>query len=210
MTDFNNILLLILEKNPSRLLINPLSKSIIAGFGNNKVVKLSDFSNFIDFKEEIKSQLYKDKIGFGSLFFDIENKKISELWKDFEVAEFTFSNIVFKYENENISYYGEDESLISYFDDIQSKNMKFSKNSENLFLEKNNFESWINLVDKAKNQINVSTLEKIVVAQLYRSKIEKLDLKNTIINMVEKYNNCTTFMYQIKDSIFFGKKIKRH
>ena len=95
MTDFNNILLLILEKNPSRLLINPLSKSIIAGFGNNKVVKLSDFSNFIDFKEEIKSQLYKDKIGFGSLFFDIENKKISELWKDFEVAEFTFSNIVF-------------------------------------------------------------------------------------------------------------------
>tara|TARA_Y100000817_G_scaffold78308_1_gene60297 strand:- start:613 stop:1812 length:1200 start_codon:yes stop_codon:yes gene_type:complete len=204
MTDFNNILLLILEKNPSRLLINPLSKSIIAGFGNNKVVKLSDFSNFIDFKEEIKSQLYKDKIGFGSLFFDIENKKISELWKDFEVAEFTFSNIVLKYENENISYYGEDESLISYFDDIQSKNMKFSKNSENLFLEKNNFESWINLVDKAKNQINVSTLEKIVVAQLYRSKIEKLDLKNTIINMVEKYNNCTTFMYQIKDSIFFG------
>ena len=42
------------------------------------------------------------------------------------------------------------------------------------------------------------------MAQLYRSKIEKLDLKNTIINMVEKYNNCTTFMYQIKDSIFFG------
>ena len=34
--------------------------------------------------------------------------------------------------------------------------------------------------------------------------IDNFDLKSTILDLIEKYPNCTTYLYKMKDSIFFG------
>ena len=92
MTDFEKILSLILEKNPTRLIVKPTTKTLIAGFGIKKIIKLSDYNNYLEFKENVKKELSSRGIGFGSLFFDIDKNIKSNLWKDFEQAEFTFTN----------------------------------------------------------------------------------------------------------------------
>ena len=38
MTDFEKILSLILEKNPTRLIVKPTTKTLIAGFGIKKIL----------------------------------------------------------------------------------------------------------------------------------------------------------------------------
>ena len=50
MTDFEKILSLILEKNPTRLIVKPTTKTLIAGFGIKKIIKLSDYTNYLEFK----------------------------------------------------------------------------------------------------------------------------------------------------------------
>ena len=70
MTDFEKILSLILEKNPTRLIVKPTTKTLIAGFGIKKIIKLSDYNNYLEFKENVKKELSSRGIGFGSLFFD--------------------------------------------------------------------------------------------------------------------------------------------
>ena len=49
MTDFEKILSLILEKNPTRLIVKPTTKTLIAGFGIKKIIKLSDYNNYFEF-----------------------------------------------------------------------------------------------------------------------------------------------------------------
>ena len=72
MTDFEKILSLILEKNPTRLIVKPTTKTLIAGFGIKKIIKLSDYNNYFEFKESVNKELSSRDIGFGSLFFDID------------------------------------------------------------------------------------------------------------------------------------------
>ncbi len=57
MTDFEKILSLILEKNPTRLIVKPTTKTLIAGFGIKKIIKLSDYANYLEFKENVKKEL---------------------------------------------------------------------------------------------------------------------------------------------------------
>ena len=57
MTDFEKILSLILEKNPTRLIVKPTTKTLIAGFGIKKIIKLSDYTNYLEFKENVKKEL---------------------------------------------------------------------------------------------------------------------------------------------------------
>ena len=202
MTDFEKILSLILEKNPTRLIVKPTTKTLIAGFGIKKIIKLSDYNNYLEFKENVKKELSSRGIGFGSLFFDIDKNIKSNLWKDFEQAEFTFTNSLLRYENNKLSIINDNDNLKSYFSNC-SKSKYYRGNSKSL-LKNIKYEQWKNLVEKAKKEINNSNLEKIVVAEMKRESIDNFDLKSTILYMVEKYPNCTTYLYKMKDSIFFG------
>ena len=202
MTDFEKILSLILEKNPTRLIVKPTTKTLIAGFGIKKIIKLSDYTNYLEFKENVKKELSSRGIGFGSLFFDIDKNIKSNLWKDFEQAEFTFTNSLLRYENNKLSIINDNDNLKSYF----SNSSKYNNNRGNSksSLKNIKYEQWKNLVEKAKKEINNSNLEKIVVAEMKRESIDNFDLKSTILYMIEKYPNCTTYLYKMKDSIFFG------
>ena len=111
MTDFEKILSLILEKNPTRLIVKPTTKTLIAGFGIKKIIKLSDYTNYLEFKENVKKELSSRGIGFGSLFFDIDKNIKSNLWKDFEQAEFTFTNSLLRYENNKLSIINDNDNL---------------------------------------------------------------------------------------------------
>lgn len=202
MTDFEKILSLILEKNPTRLIVKPTTKTLIAGFGIKKIIKLSDYNNYLEFKENVKKELSSRGIGFGSLFFDIDKNIKSNLWKDFEQAEFTFTNSLLRYESNKLSIINDNDNLKSYFSNC-SKSKYYRGNSKSL-LKNIKYEQWKNLVEKAKKEINNSNLEKIVVAEMKRESIDNFDLKSTILYMVEKYPNCTTYLYKMKDSIFFG------
>ena len=202
MTDFKKILSLILEKNPTRLIVKPTTKTLIAGFGIKKIIKLSDYNNYLEFKENVKKELSSRGIGFGSLFFDIDKNIKSNLWKDFEQAEFTFTNSLLRYENNKLSIINDNDNLKSYFSNCsKSNNNRVNSKSS---LKNIKYEQWKNLVEKAKKEINNSNLEKIVVAEMKRESINNFDLKSTILYMIEKYPNCTTYLYKMKDSIFFG------
>ena len=202
MTDFKKILSLILEKNPTRLIVKPTTKTLIAGFGIKKIIKLSDYTNYLEFKENVKKELSSRGIGFGSLFFDIDKNIKSNLWKDFEQAEFTFTNSLLRYENNKLSIINDNDNLKSYFSNCsKSNNNRVNSKSS---LKNIKYEQWKNLVEKAKKEINNSNLEKIVVAEMKRESINNFDLKSTILYMIEKYPNCTTYLYKMKDSIFFG------
>ena len=202
MTDFEKILSLILEKNPTRLIVKPTTKTLIAGFGIKKIIKLSDYTNYLEFKENVKKELSSRGIGFGSLFFDIDKNIKSNLWKDFEQAEFTFTNSLLRYENNKLSIINDNDNLKSYFSNCsKSNNNRVNSKSS---LKNIKYEQWKNLVEKAKKEINNSNLEKIVVAEMKRESVDNFDLKSTILYMIEKYPNCTTYLYKMKDSIFFG------
>lgn len=202
MTDFEKILSLILEKNPTRLIVKPTTKTLIAGFGIKKIIKLSDYNNYLEFKENVKKELSSRGIGFGSLFFDIDKNIKSNLWKDFEQAEFTFTNSLLRYENNKLSIINDNDNLKSYFSNCSKYNN--NRGNSKSSLKNIKYEQWKNLVEKAKKEINNSNLEKIVVAEMKRESIDNFDLKSTILYMVEKYPNCTTYLYKMKDSIFFG------
>ena len=202
MTDFEKILSLILEKNPTRLIVKPTTKTLIAGFGFKKIIKLSDYTNYLEFKENVKKELSSRGIGFGSLFFDIDKNIKSNLWKDFEQAEFTFTNSLLRYENNKLSIINDNDNLKSYFSNCSKYNN--NRGNSKSSLKNIKYEQWKNLVEKAKKEINNSNLEKIVVAEMKRESIDNFDLKSTILYMVEKYPNCTTYLYKMKDSIFFG------
>tara|TARA_Y100000748_G_scaffold146394_1_gene122641 strand:- start:504 stop:1697 length:1194 start_codon:yes stop_codon:yes gene_type:complete len=202
MTDFEKILSLILEKNPTRLIVKPTTKTLIAGFGIKKIIKLSDYANYLEFKENVKKELSSRGIGFGSLFFDIDKNIKSNLWKDFEQAEFTFTNSLLRYENNKLSIINDNDNLKSYFSNCSKYNN--NRGNSKSSLKNIKYEQWKNLVEKAKKEINNSNLEKIVVAEMKRESIDNFDLKSTILYMIEKYPNCTTYLYKMKDSIFFG------
>ena len=202
MTDFEKILSLILEKNPTRLIVKPTTKTLIAGFGIKKIIKLSDYTNYLEFKENVKKELSSRGIGFGSLFFDIDKNIKSNLWKDFEQAEFTFTNSLLRYENNKLSIINDNDNLKSYFSNCSKYNN--NRGNSKSSLKNIKYEQWKNLVEKAKKEINNSNLEKIVVAEMKRESINNFDLKSTILYMIEKYPNCTTYLYKMKDSIFFG------
>jgi len=202
MTDFEKILSLILEKNPTRLIVKPTTKTLIAGFGFKKIIKLSDYTNYLEFKENVKKELSSRGIGFGSLFFDIDKNIKSNLWKDFEQAEFTFTNSLLRYENNKLSIINDNDNLKSYFSNCSKYNN--NRGNSKSSLKNIKYEQWKNLVEKAKKEINNSNLEKIVVAEMKRESIDNFDLKSTILYMIEKYPNCTTYLYKMKDSIFFG------
>ena len=202
MTDFEKILSLILEKNPTRLIVKPTTKTLIAGFGIKKIIKLSDYNNYLEFKENVKKELSSRGIGFGSLFFDIDKNIKSNLWKDFEQAEFTFTNSLLRYENNKLSIINDNDNLKSYFSNCSKYNN--NRGNSKSSLKNIKYEQWKNLVEKAKKEINNSNLEKIVVAEMKRESINNFDLKSTILYMIEKYPNCTTYLYKMKDSIFFG------
>ena len=202
MTDFEKILSLILEKNPTRLIVKPTTKTLIAGFGFKKIIKLSDYTNYLEFKENVKKELSSRGIGFGSLFFDIDKNIKSNLWKDFEQAEFTFTNSLLRYENNKLSIINDNDNLKSYFSNCSKYNN--NRGNSKSSLKNIKYEQWKNLVEKAKKEINNSNLEKIVVAEMKRESIDNFDLKGTILYMIEKYPNCTTYLYKMKDSIFFG------
>lgn len=202
MTDFEKILSLILEKNPTRLIVKPTTKTLIAGFGIKKIIKLSDYNNYLEFKENVKKELSSRGIGFGSLFFDIDKNIKSNLWKDFEQAEFTFTNSLLRYENNKLSIINDNDNLKSYFSNCSKYNN--NRGNSKSSLKNIKYEQWKNLVEKAKKEINNSNLEKIVVAEMKRESIDNFDLKSTILYMIEKYPNCTTYLYKMKDSIFFG------
>ena len=202
MTDFEKILSLILEKNPTRLIVKPTTKTLIAGFGIKKIIKLSDYANYLEFKENVKKELSSRGIGFGSLFFDIDKNIKSNLWKDFEQAEFTFTNSLLRYENNKLSIINDNDNLKSYFSNCSKYNN--NRGNSKSSLKNIKYEQWKNLVEKAKKEINNSNLEKIVVAEMKRESINNFDLKSTILYMIEKYPNCTTYLYKMKDSIFFG------
>ena len=202
MTDFEKILSLILEKNPTRLIVKPTTKTLIAGFGIKKIIKLSDYTNYLEFKENVKKELSSRGIGFGSLFFDIDKNIKSNLWKDFEQAEFTFTNSLLRYENNKLSIINDNDNLKSYFSNCSKYNN--NRGNSKSSLKNIKYEQWKNLVEKAKKEINNSNLEKIVVAEMKTESIDNFDLKSTILYMIEKYPNCTTYLYKMKDSIFFG------
>ena len=111
MTDFTKLLSLILEKKPTRLIVNPSNESLVASFDIAKKIQLYDYKKIITFKEKVINELENFPISFGSFCFDIQNKKKSEEWKNFPLIEFIFPDYAIKFENNKFISFGENIEL---------------------------------------------------------------------------------------------------
>tara|TARA_B110001454_G_scaffold36439_1_gene35943 strand:+ start:627 stop:1823 length:1197 start_codon:yes stop_codon:yes gene_type:complete len=203
MTDFTKLLSLILEKKPTRLITNPSRKNVVASFGIAKKIQLHDPSDFFSFKQKVMNELKSFPLAFGSFCFDIKNKKKSKEWKNYPYIEFIFPSYAIKFENNNFINFGKNKELELYFKNRILKNFKRNEiRSKNIFNSKS--ENWLKLVEKAKENIKISSLEKIVVADIKKSKLNNLDINQTILEVISKYPNCTTYMFRDDENIFFG------
>jgi isochorismate synthase len=203
MTNFTKLLSLILDKKPTRIITNPTRKNVVASFGIAKKIQLYDPTDFFNFKQKVKNELEKFPLAFGSFCFDIQNKKKSKEWENYPYVEFIFPSYAIKFENNNFISFGKNKELDLYFKNRTFDNFEHNEiRSKNLFNSKS--ENWLKLVEKAKENIRISNLEKIVVADIKKSKLNNLNINKTILEIISKYPNCTTYMLRDDESIFFG------
>jgi len=201
MLNYFDLLSSILDNNPNRLLISPYENKIVASFGESRSIKLESFDTYSNFKQEVLKILSIEKIGFGSLSFDLSNNIDEEIWGEFPIAEFIFPSYSIIFENNNIKEFGSGKN---YYENIFNNKKTIIKNNQSNRNLTKHHEKWINLVEKAKNDISKTKLQKIVVGESKKHKNIKIDIKQTLIKMTKQYPDCVTFLYKNKNDYFFG------
>ena len=199
----NNLIKLILKKNPTRLIVHPYEKKIIASFNIKKTISLDNYNNIQDFNKKINKETGRQNLLIGGFSFDSINYLKNEEWNDFPIAEFIIPEYALKFEKNKLYHYGSDDNLKNYFSSA-TKNIYIKDCASTLSVKEKNLEEWTNLIKRAKESIKNSSLEKIVVANRQKIHLSKIDIGKTIQNLIIRYPNCTTFMYKNGESIFFG------
>ena len=199
----NNLIKLILKKNPTRLIVHPYEKKIIASFNIKKTISLDNYNNIQDFNKKINKEIGRENLLIGGFSFDSINYVKKEEWNDFPIAEFIIPEYAVKFEKNKLYHYGSDDNLKNYFSSA-TKNINIKDCVNILSVKEKNLEEWTNLIKRAKESIKNSSLEKIVVANRQKIHLSKIDIGKTIQNLIIRYPNCTTFMYKNGESIFFG------
>ena len=199
----NNLIKLILKKNPTRLIVHPYEKKIIASFNIKKTISLDNYNNIQDFNKKINKETGGENLLIGGFSFDSINYVKKEEWNDFPIAEFIIPEYAVKFEKNKLYHYGSDDNLKNYFSSA-TKNINIKDCVNTLSVKEKNLEEWTNLIKRAKESIKNSSLEKIVVANRQKIHLSKIDIGKTIQNLIIRYPNCTTFMYKNGESIFFG------
>jgi len=199
----NNLIKLILKKNPTRLIVHPYEKKIIASFNIKKTISLDNYNNIQDFNKKINKETGRQNLLIGGFSFDSINYVKKEEWNDFPIAEFIIPEYAVKFEKNKLYHYGSDDNLKNYFSSA-TKNINIQDCANTLSVKEKNLEEWTNLINRAKESIKNSSLEKIVVANRQKIHMAKIDIGKTIQNLIIRYPNCTTFMYKKGESIFFG------
>ena len=199
----NNLIKLILKKNPTRLIVHPYEKKIIASFNIKKTISLDNYNNIQDFNKKINKETGRQNLLIGGFSFDSINYLKNEEWNDFPIAEFIIPEYALKFEKNKLYHYGSDDNLKNYFSSA-TKNINIKDCASTLSVKEKNLEEWTNLIKRAKESIKNSSLEKIVVANRQKIHLSKIDIGKTIQNLIIRYPNCTTFMYKNGESIFFG------
>ena len=199
----NNLIKLILKKNPTRLIVHPYEKKIIASFNIKKTISLDNYNNIQDFNKKINKETGRENLLIGGFSFDSINYVKKEEWNDFPIAEFIIPEYAVKFEKNKLYHYGSDDNLKNYFSSA-TKNINIKDCVNTLSVKEKNLEEWTNLIKRAKESIKNSSLEKIVVANRQKIHLSKIDIGKTIQNLIIRYPNCTTFMYKNGESIFFG------
>lgn len=199
----NNLIKLILKKNPTRLIVHPYEKKIIASFNIKKTISLDNYNNIQDFNKKINKETGRQNLLIGGFSFDSINYLKNEEWNDFPIAEFIIPEYALKFEKNKLYHYGSDDNLKNYFSSA-TKNINIKDCASTLSVKEKNLEEWTDLIKRAKESIKNSSLEKIVVANRQKIHLSKIDIGKTIQNLIIRYPNCTTFMYKNGESIFFG------
>ena len=198
----NNLIKLILKKNPTRLIVHPYEKKIIASFNIKKTISLDNYNNIQDFNKKINKETGRQNLLIGGFSFDSINYLKNEEWNDFPIAEFIIPEYALKFEKNKLYHYGSDDNLKNYFSSA-TKNINIKDCASTLSVKEKNLEEWTDLIKRAKESIKNSSLEKIVVANRQKIHLSKIDIGKTIQNLIIRYPNCTTFMYKNGESIFF-------
>ena len=201
MVNFFQLLSAILDNDPDRLLISPSEKKIVASYGESKKIQLKDYKDYQSFKSKVLITLENENIGFGSLSFDITNDSKQNSWSNFPLGEFTFPSYVFIFENNTISEYGKNDQLKKQILE-SSKEKKLTRSIP--IKNDNNHSPWIDLVEKAKQDISKSNIQKIVVGESITYENLDIDIKQTLFNMTYEYPDCVTFLFKNSDDYFFG------
>ena len=199
----NNLIKLILKKNPTRLIVHPYEKKIIASFNIKKTISLDNYNNIQDFNKKINKETGRQNLLIGGFSFDSINYLKNDEWNDFPIAEFIIPEYALKFEKNKLYHYGSDDNLKNYFSSA-TKNIYIKDCASTLSVKEKNLEEWTDLIKRAKESIKNSSLEKIVVANRQKIHLSKIDIGKTIQNLIIRYPNCTTFMYKNGESIFFG------
>ena len=199
----NNLIKLILKKNPTRLIVHPYEKKIIASFNIKKTISLDNYNNIQDFNKKINKETGRQNLLIGGFSFDSINYLKNDEWNDFPIAEFIIPEYALKFEKNKLYHYGSDDNLKNYFSSA-TKNINIKDCASTLSVKEKNLEEWTDLIKRAKESIKNSSLEKIVVANRQKIHLSKIDIGKTIQNLIIRYPNCTTFMYKNGESIFFG------
>ena len=199
----NNLIKLILKKNPTRLIVHPYEKKIIASFNIKKTISLDNYNNIQDFNKKINKETGRQNLLIGGFSFDSINYLKNDEWNDFPIAEFIIPEYALKFEKNKLYHYGSDDNLKNYFSSA-TKNIYIKDCASTLSVKEKNLEEWTDLIKRAKESIKNSSLEKIVVANRQKIHLSKIDIGKTIQNLIIRYPNCTTFMYKNGKSIFFG------
>ena len=199
----NNLIKLILKKNPTRLIVHPYEKKIIASFNIKKTISLDNYNNIQDFNKKINKETGRQNLLIGGFSFDSINYLKNEEWNDFPIAEFIIPEYALKFEKNKLYHYGSDDNLKNYFSSA-TKNIYIKDCASTLSVKEKNLKEWTDLIKRAKESIKNSSLEKIVVANRQKIHLSKIDIGKTIQNLIIRYPNCTTFMYKNGESIFFG------
>ncbi|SVD26515.1 uncharacterized protein METZ01_LOCUS379369, partial [marine metagenome] len=163
---------MILEKNPTRLIVHPYEKKIIASFNIRKTISLDNYENIKDFNNKIKKEISIQNLLIGGFSFDSINYLNNEEWNDFPIAEFIIPEYAIKFENNKLYHYGSNDILKNYFSSA-TKNKNIKDCIKNLPVQEQNLDEWTNLIQKAKQSIKNSSLEKIVVANRQKIHLSK-------------------------------------
>lgn len=151
-----------------------------------------------------------------------EPGKSSELWNDFDDANWFIPEFLFVKEGETISVcYNvlvnpeeKPENIINTFEEKleklnnlflienESEEVNISSIKGNDILNKKN---WMKTVERAVNKIKEHKLSKVVLSRMISIELSGIPSLNFLLTKLEeKFPECTTFLFKKNKSVFFG------
>ena len=201
---------------------NPSEYFSFLAYGEVYSICKNEFADLSKFDEQLTTlpfrinSNYGDNIGTTNPLFvggiKFPSAKNDEIWRDFEFAKWSIPQILLiKNENEFkiiINTFKQNiDQVFSLIDRLYSSVLEIdNRQIKILSVEPNvGMKEWLDCVESALEKISKKELQKVVLSRFI--KIELSDSPNIFQQLQRleiRFDNCITFAYKSKKSIFFG------